>query len=149
MEKRERTNRESYPSKKHQEADVSPKTRHVLEDSSGMVTEDHYQKSHQRSQSTGCVLVRKAQTNASKASPLGQGRLMVQGILPGESCDDKSTWSSLTSWGPVTEARPLPVHGNIPWNESLLQYHSPWNSHPQTLSPLWWRCDPIQTKPLL
>ena len=44
MEKRERTNRESYPSKKHQEADVSPKTRHVLEDPSGMDTEDHYQK---------------------------------------------------------------------------------------------------------
>ena len=112
--------------------------------------EYHYQKSHQRSQSTGCVLVRKAQTNASKASPLGQGRLMVQGILPGESCDVKSTWSSLTSWGPVTEARPLPVHGNTPWNESLLQYHSPLGkSHHQTLSPLWWRCDPIQTKPLL
>ena len=44
MEKRGRTNRESYPSKKHQEADVSPKTRHVLEDPSGMDTEDHYQK---------------------------------------------------------------------------------------------------------
>ena len=41
METRERTNRESYPSKKHQEADVSPKTRHVLEDPSGMVTEGH------------------------------------------------------------------------------------------------------------
>ena len=81
---------------------------------------------------------------------LGQGRLMVQGILPGESCDVKSTWSSLTSWGPVTEARPLPVHGNTPWNESLFAIPRPLGkSHPQTLSPLWWRCDPIQTKPLL
>ena len=148
---RERTNRESYPSKKHQEADVSPKTRHVLEDPSG----DGYRRPLSTKKSPKKPINRMCPCEEStderiEGQPLGQGRLMVQGILPGEGCDVKSTWFRLTSWGPVTEARQLPVHGNTPWNESLLQYHSPLGkSHHQTLSPLWWRCDPIQTKPLL
>ena len=63
-------------------ADVSRKTRvrHVLEDSSGMdtdglerVTDGHElvcsTSIHQRSQSTGCVLVRKAPTNPHSQKP--------------------------------------------------------------------------------
>ena len=55
------------PSKKYStEADVSHIGRHVLEDSSGdgsrRPAEALPKKSHQRSQSTGCVLVRKAPT---------------------------------------------------------------------------------------
>ena len=65
------------------QADVLRKTRgrHVLEDSSGMdtdglerVTDDHELlcSIHQRSQSTGCVLVRKAPTNPHSQKPAQQ-----------------------------------------------------------------------------
>ena len=49
----------------------------------------------------------------------------TQGILPGNGFTIvKCTWFGLTSWGPVTEARPLPVHGSTPGTCHCLQYQS-------------------------
>ena len=56
----------------------------------------------------------------------GQGRLIVQGILPGEEFPCQVHLVSLASWGPVTEARPLPVHGSTPGTSHCLQYQSSW-----------------------
>ena len=59
-------------------ADVSRKTRvrHMLEESSGMDTDGHElvcsKSIHQRSQSTGCVLERKAPTNPNSQKPAQQ-----------------------------------------------------------------------------
>ena len=99
---RERTNRHcagNHP--RRTKADVSPRTldRHVLEDTSGMDTDGHElvcsKSIHQRSQSTGCVLVRKAPTNPDSQSRFqtGQGRLRW-GFkrIQGKVCDVKSTW---------------------------------------------------------
>ena len=66
-------------------------------------------------------------------------------ILPGNGLSIvKSTWFGLTSWGPVTEARPLPVHGSTPGTCHCLQYQSSWSEVIFNLYPLWWWCDPIQ-----
>ena len=100
---RERTNRplRRQPSKKHQKPMV--RVRHVLEDSSGMdtdglerVTDDHElvcsTSIHQRSQSTGCVLFRKAPTNPKRQKPAQQ----VKADCDGASNDtrDRVTMSS-------------------------------------------------------
>ena len=74
-------------------ADVSRKTRvrHVLEDSSGMdtdglerVTDGHElvcsTSIHQRSQSTGCVLVRKAPTNPHSQNQHNRSRQTAMGL---------------------------------------------------------------------
>ena len=48
-------------------------------------------KSHQRSQSTGCVLVRKAPTNSQASVPQVKGRWGLQ-RLPRQGVNVKSTW---------------------------------------------------------
>ena len=81
-------------------------------------TEDHYQKkSPKKPINRVCPCEESTDEHIDR---LGQGRLMVHKeyymeILPGEWASHvKSTWFGLTSWGPVTEARPLPVHGSTP-----------------------------------
>ena len=77
---------------------VSLKTRvrHVLEESSGMDTDGHAlvcsKSIHQRSQSTGCVLFRKAPTNPKRQKPAQQ----VKADCDGASNDtrDRVTMSS-------------------------------------------------------
>ena len=110
---RERTNRHcagNHP--RSTKADVSPRTldRHVLEDTSGMDTDGHElvcsKSIHQRSQSTGCVLVRKAPTKPAQ----------VKADCDGASSEYRERYAMssplgqavTTSWGPVTVAIPLP-----------------------------------------
>ena len=78
---------------------VSLKTRvrHVLEESSGMDTDGHAlvcsKSIHQRSQSTGCVLVRKAPTNSQTSAQQVKGRRRW-GFKrhPRQGVNVKSTW---------------------------------------------------------
>ena len=106
----------NHPRSTPPQADVSRNVRHVLEDSSG----DGYrrpgtggyrrpgeldvspQKSHQRSQSTGCVLVRKAPTtpHSQATAPQAKDRWGLQGRPrwgfkrhPRQGVNVKSTWS--------------------------------------------------------
>ena len=128
---RERTNRESYPSKKHQEADGST---HPFVTCSrihqGGITKTITKKSPKKPINRVCPGEESTDEHIHR---VGQGRLMVHKeyymeILPGNGFPIvKSTWFGLTSWGPVTEARPLPVHGSTPGTCHCLQYQSSWS----------------------
>ena len=81
-------------------ADVSRKTldRHVLEESSGMDTDGHAlvcsKSIHQRSQPTGCVLVRKAPTN-----PHSQKLAQVKADCDGASNDYRERYAMSSPLG--------------------------------------------------
>ena len=141
------------PSKKYStEADVSRNVRHVLEDSSGVDTDGleqmtdglenwcSPQKSHQRSQSTGCVLVRKAQTtpHSQATAPQVKGRWDLQGRRrwgfkrhPRQGVNVKSTW-------PGCEVELGTCHC-LPYHVYLVHTRIPgWSSPTTERYPLWW-----------
>ena len=142
---RERTNRRLHrqPSKKHSKpmfraTFVTCSRTHQGMDTDGLerVTDGlenwvSPKKSHQRSQSTGCVLVRKAPTKSQASVPQVKGRWGLQ-RLPRQGVNVKSTWPGceVKQVGDLSLfAIPLP----------LVSHTRPMDGHRRRqMYPLWW-----------